>query len=136
MHLDLVLSLISVHFCRVFSATKLTSGTLPRLHRIGLHLEKLSLVGCKIRSLPESLFLFLLQVKYVDVRQNFLVSLPSSVAYHPTLEVFLLSENLFTEVPAILSTLPRLTVHGLSHKTHLRKQACIEESENLNWVII
>ena len=124
-----------IYVCRVFTATELYSDTLPRIQKVGLHLEKLSLVGCKIRSLPESLFLFLVKVKYVDVRQNFLLSLPKSVAYHPTLEVFLLSENLFTEVPAILTTLPRLTMHGLSQKSYPKTNTCMEDSKNLNWVI-
>ena len=50
--------------------------------------------------------------KYVS-RDNSLMDLPSSLAGHGGLEVLLLDNNLFTELPSFLCTLPRLRVLGL-----------------------
>ena len=108
-------------FIRIFSASKVTEETLSKIYKVGLNLEYLSLVECGIRKLPENLFLFLPKVKAVDLRRNLLISLPESLAYHPTLEVLLLSDNLFLDIPPLLHTLPRLERHGLIPRLAGRK---------------
>ena len=109
-------------FFRTFSASEVTNETLSNIYKVGLHLERLCLVGCGIRKLPENLFLFLPKVKHVDLRHNFLISLPDSLAYHPTLEVLLLSENLFPSLPPLLYTLPRLKMHGITKPPQEQKR--------------
>ena len=78
-------------------------------------MSQLTLARCGIRKLPENIFLFLPHLKMADLRQNSLVSLPSSLAYHPYLQVILLLDNLFPTFPTILHTLPKLTEHDLAH---------------------
>ena len=46
-------------------------------------------------------------------RDNSLVDLPVSMTGHQSLEVLLLDNNLFTELPTFLCTLTRLRVIGI-----------------------
>ena len=76
------------------------------------------------RLLPAWLFWWLPALHWLDLRDNLLLSLPPSLAHHPKLQVYLarcvcikageqvilLDNNLFTEVPPVLSSLPRLSV--------------------------
>lgn len=96
--------------------------TLLKIYKVGLNLEGLCLAGCGIRKLPDNLFHFLPIVKHVDFRHNLLLSLPSSLAFHPTVEVLLLAGNLFMGTPSLLSTLPRLQIHGLAESRRLKKK--------------
>ena len=100
-------------FSRTFCSQNVKEGTLQNIYRVGLYLEHLILIDCGIRKLPENLFLFLPRLKVVDLRKNLLVSLPESLAYHPNIEVLLLSGNLFIYTPSILQTLPSLVKHDL-----------------------
>ena len=45
-------------------------------------------------------------------RDNYLISLPLSLSYHPTVEVILLDGNLLFDLPPLLQTIPHL--HTLS----------------------
>ena len=58
--------------------------------------------------LPEPMFSYLPSLKYLDLRMNFLVSLPNSLAFHVNLEIVLLAGNLFQKLPLLLITLPNL----------------------------
>ena len=98
---------------RTFCSKNVKDGILQNIYRVGLYLEHLILIDCGIRKLPENLFLFLPRLKVVDLRKNLLVSLPESLAYHPNIEVLLLSGNLFNSTPSILQTLPSLVKHDL-----------------------
>ena len=60
----------------------MTEETLKQIYKIGANLEGLELANCGLKQLPENLFLFLPRIKYVDLRQNQLASLPDSLAYH------------------------------------------------------
>ena len=102
---------------RTFCASEVTEKTLYNIYRSAKDIEKLLLIDCGIRKLPENLFLYLPKLKVVDLRDNFLVSLPPSLAYHPTVEVLLLAGNLFLHTPSLLRTLPSLVKHDLLTKT-------------------
>ena len=108
--------------CRSFNVTKLSSQTLFNIYKMGHTLESLSLTNCEIRVLPENFFQFLPVLRHLDLRRNLLVSLPSSLAYHPHIENLLLSDNLFDQIPVILSTLPKLQQHGLENHLKVRRQ--------------
>ena len=101
-------------FLRTFCASKVNERTLYNIYKSALNLENLILIDCGIRKLPENLFLYLPKVKVVDLRNNLLISLPTSLAYHPSIEVMMLSGNLFTITPPLLKTLPRLVKHDLT----------------------
>ena len=81
--------------------------------KLGNTVENLYMVGKEIKVIPEEVFRHLRCLKWLDLRDNNLISLPDSLANHPTLEVLLLDNNLFTELPSLLTTLPRLRVIGL-----------------------
>ena len=96
-----------------FCASKVTEKTLYNIYRSAKDIEKLLLIDCGIRKLPENLFLHLPKLKVVDLRDNFLVSLPPSLAYHPAIEVMLLAGNQFLHPPPLLKTLPGLLTQDL-----------------------
>ena len=70
-------------------------------------------------------------MKVVDLRHNFLVSLPVSLAYHPTLEALRLAYNLFLEIPPLLNTLPMIKEHGLNLAVSFRKNTTKDLTEVL-----
>ena len=57
--------------------------------------------------------IYLPKLNVLDLRNNFLISLPPSLSYHSTLEVLLLVGNLITSPPPIIQTLPNLLSHDL-----------------------
>ena len=101
---------------RTFCASKVTEQTLHQIYKSALNIENLILIGCGIRKLPENLFLYLPKLKVVDLRNNLLLSLPPSLAYHPTVEVMLLAGNLFLHPPPLLKTLPGLLRQDLGEE--------------------
>ena len=92
-------------------------------------LEILDIAGVKLRKLPADLFSKAPKLKWLDLRDNSLMDLPGrkddieshnlrcsfkvSLTNHSSLEVLLLDNNLFSELPSFLCTLPRLRVLGL-----------------------
>ena len=101
------------HMFRTFSTTSINKKTLFTIYSYSHTLNTLILVDCGIRILPEDFFFFLSCLEFVDLRQNFLISLPISLSYHPKIETMLLSGNLFTTIPSVLYTLPKLKFHDL-----------------------
>ena len=98
---------------RTFSTTSINKKTLFTIYSYSHTLNTLILADCGIRILPEDFFFFLCGLEYVDLRQNFLISLPISLFYHSKIETLLLSGNLFTTIPSVLYTLPKLRFHDL-----------------------
>ena len=114
-------------FSRTFCASKVNERTLQSIYKVGLNLEHLILIGCGIRKLPVNLFLFLPKLKVLDLRNNFLISLPKSLAYHPNLEILFLGGNLFNSPPSLLQTLPRLVKHDIritKKNTKIQERKC------------
>ena len=83
------------------------------LVKLGNQVETLSIAGHKLKAIPDAVFLNLPCLKWLDLRDNYLISLPESLVEHPSLEVVLLDNNLFTEVPEVLATLPKLKMIGI-----------------------
>ena len=81
--------------------------------KLGNTVENLYMAGNKIKVIPEEVFRHLPRLKWLDMRDNYLIALPDSMANHPTLEVVLLDNNLLSELPTLLCTLPRLRMIGL-----------------------
>ena len=98
--------------------------------KFGENVEFLDISGLRIKKLPSFIFENLLKLKWLDLRSekydhsskeqftmhcrdNSLMDLPVSMTGHRCLEVLLLDNNLFTELPAFLCTLPRLRVIGI-----------------------
>ena len=98
---------------RTFSTTSINKKTLFTIYSYSHTLNTLILSNCGIRILPEDFFFFLSGLEFADLRQNFLISLPISLSYHPKIETMLLSGNLFTTIPSVLYTLPKLRFHDL-----------------------
>jgi len=115
---------------RIFKSNIVTTDTLAQIYKQGVSLECLCLQKCGIRKLPDNLFLFLPNVKFVDLRHNYLISLPRSLAFHQNIEYLLLSDNLFKTIPPILSSLPKLKETGLKGlQPGLRLSSSLEEHE-------
>ena len=101
--------------------------------KFGENVEFLDISGLRIKKLPSFIFENLLKLKWLDLRSlfieqknmttvqmnsshcrdNSLMDLPVSMTGHRCLEVLLLDNNLFTELPTFLCTLPRLRVIGI-----------------------
>ena len=95
---------------------KLKDCELPSMKiimKLGGNLENLYMSGNKIKKLSEEMFRYLPCLKWLDLRDNYLIDLPTSLTNHPTLEVVLLDNNLFTDLPSFLCTVPKLRVLGL-----------------------
>ena len=113
---------------RFFSCDSWSEEVERAVCRLGPHLQGLHMAGLRVRwaapfppaqlyctrTLPDNLFARLPALRWLDLRDNLLLSLPASLSHHPSLEVVLLDNNLFTEVPASLSTLPRLSSLSLT----------------------
>lgn len=52
-----------------------------------------------LTELPEKLFVFLQHLQWLDVRNNLLTSLPTSIKSHPSLETILLQGNKIEKLP-------------------------------------
>ena len=89
------------------------SSSMKTIMKLGNTVENLYMGGNKIKKLHKDLFRYLPCLKWLDLRDNYLIDLPISLSNHPTLQVVLLDNNLFTELPSLLCTLPRLQVVGL-----------------------
>lgn len=72
---------------KIFKTKEIKAETLRKIYQQGNHLEELDLSGCLIRKLPDNMFYFLPNIRYVDLRHNFLITLPDSLAFHQNIEV-------------------------------------------------
>ena len=99
--------------CRSLSLPDYELSSMKTIIKLGSTVENLYMAGNKIRVIPEEVFRHLPCLKWLDMRDNYLITLPDSMAHHPTLEVVLLDNNLFSELPPLLGTLPRLRMIGL-----------------------
>ena len=130
----------SLRFLKLPSIDELTS---KYFEKFGENVEFLDISGLRIRKLPSFIFENLPKLKWLDLRlmfinililnlfknspallnrkcdhsshfrDNSLVDLPISMTGHRCLEVLLLDNNLFTELPTFLCTLTRLRVIGI-----------------------
>ncbi|XP_069688235.1 leucine-rich repeat-containing protein 27-like [Periplaneta americana] len=73
-----------------------------------LYVKYLYLEGNLLQELCEIFFPALPSLKWLDVRNNFLTSLPRSIANHPNLEVLLLQGNQIRVLPLELGLVPKL----------------------------
>ncbi|RDD42713.1 Leucine-rich repeat-containing protein 27 [Trichoplax sp. H2] len=76
------------------------------------HIEQLYLEGNKLLALPDDFFDRLPSLRWLDLRNNQLQSIPSSIGNHKTLTNLLLSGNLLTELPVELGNLT--TMEGIN----------------------
>ena len=98
---------------RSLSLTEYELNSMKTIIKLGNTVENLYMAGNKINVIPEEVFRHLPCLKWLDMRDNYLIALSDSMANHPTLEVVLLDNNLFSELPTLLCTLPRLRMIGL-----------------------
>uniref|UniRef100_A0A8D9DWA4 Leucine-rich repeat-containing protein 27 n=1 Tax=Cacopsylla melanoneura TaxID=428564 RepID=A0A8D9DWA4_9HEMI len=71
-------------------------------------IQYLYLQDNRISSLQIDFFTILNRLKYLDLRNNALVTLPCSICYHECLEILLLQGNCMTRVPKEIGSLPKL----------------------------
>ncbi|XP_064211318.1 leucine-rich repeat-containing protein 27 isoform X2 [Tribolium castaneum] len=74
------------------------------------HLKMLYLQQNFLKELPRDFFLKLPQLAWLDLRQNHLTSIPTSIAHHQHLENLLLSDNKIEVLPNELGLVPNLKV--------------------------
>ena len=79
--------IMEINSKKTFKAKVIRNDTLSKIYKHGNTLEQLDLSGCGIRKLPENLFNCLQNLKIIDLRQNFLIGLPPSLAFHQNIEV-------------------------------------------------
>ncbi|KAE8739213.1 hypothetical protein FOCC_FOCC015287 [Frankliniella occidentalis] len=72
------------------------------------HLQFLFLQSNLIKRLPTNFFLGLPNLRHLDLRENKLFEIPTSIAGHDSLEVLLLQNNKLPALPCELGQVPRL----------------------------
>lgn len=83
---------------------QLESGELAGAQRLSLR--------CDLESIPESLYGLAPTLEILDLNGNQLSSLPEAFSQLQKLKILFLSQNLFTEFPKVLASLPDLTMVG------------------------
>ncbi|XP_023134144.2 leucine-rich repeat-containing protein 27 [Amphiprion ocellaris] len=75
-------------------------------------LKHLSLEGNQISSIPDSMFISLPNLQWLDLRKNQIVSLPAEIGSHRSLKTLLLEGNPLSELPPELGNV--ITLKGLN----------------------
>ncbi|KYQ48348.1 Leucine-rich repeat-containing protein 27 [Trachymyrmex zeteki] len=78
-------------------------------------IQMLYLENNNISELPERLFVSLQNLQWLDVRNNLLTSLPTSIKSHPSLETILLQGNKIEKLPLELCLVPKLKILNVAH---------------------
>ncbi|XP_011871281.1 PREDICTED: uncharacterized protein LOC105563902 isoform X1 [Vollenhovia emeryi] len=78
-------------------------------------IQMLYLEDNDLPELPEKLFVSLQHLQWLDVRNNLLTSLPTSIKSHPSLETILLQGNKIEKLPLELCLVPRLKTLNVAH---------------------
>ncbi|XP_025987312.1 leucine-rich repeat-containing protein 27 isoform X2 [Solenopsis invicta] len=78
-------------------------------------IQMLYLEDNHLSELPEKLFVSLQHLQWLDVRNNLLTSLPTSIKLHPSLETILLQRNKIEKLPLELCLVPKLKTLNVAH---------------------
>ncbi|KYN28543.1 PREDICTED: leucine-rich repeat-containing protein 27-like [Trachymyrmex cornetzi] len=78
-------------------------------------IQMLYLENNNLPELPERLFVSLQNLQWLDVRNNLLTSLPTTIKSHPSLETILLQGNKIEKLPLELCLVPKLKILNVAH---------------------
>ncbi|KAG5317535.1 LRC27 protein, partial [Pseudoatta argentina] len=96
------------------TSTGLTSFPIEMLEKYPA-IQILYLENNNLLELPERLFVSLQNLQWLDVRNNLLTSLPTTVKSHPSLETILLQGNKIEKLPLELGLVPNLKILNIAH---------------------
>ncbi|XP_028045311.1 cyclic GMP-binding protein C isoform X4 [Monomorium pharaonis] len=78
-------------------------------------IQMLYLENNNLSELPEKIFVILQHLRWLDIRNNLLTSLPTSIKSHPSLETILLQGNKIEKLPLELGLVPKLKTLNIAH---------------------
>ncbi|XP_011699530.1 PREDICTED: E3 ubiquitin-protein ligase LRSAM1-like [Wasmannia auropunctata] len=96
------------------TSTGLTSVPIETIEKYPT-IQMLYLEDNNLSELPERLFVSLQHLQWLDVRNNVLTSLPTSIKSHPSLETILLQGNKIEKLPLELCLVPKLKTLNVAH---------------------
>ncbi|KYM88780.1 Leucine-rich repeat-containing protein 27 [Atta colombica] len=96
------------------TSTGLTSFPIEMLEKYPA-IQMLYLENNNLFELPERLFISLQNLQWLDVRNNLLTSLPTTIKSHPSLETILLQGNKIEKLPLELGLVPKLKILNVAH---------------------
>ncbi|XP_018351200.1 PREDICTED: leucine-rich repeat-containing protein 27-like isoform X1 [Trachymyrmex septentrionalis] len=96
------------------TSTGLTSFPIEMLEKYPA-IQMLYLENNNLLELPERLFVSLQNLQWLDVRNNLLTSLPTTIKSHPSLETILLQGNKIEKLPLELCLVPKLKILNVAH---------------------
>lgn len=92
-------------------------------------------IACGLTDFPTELYALASTLEILDLTDNQLSSLPEEFSCFKKLKILFISNNLFTEVPPVLATLPTLTMLGMRNNT-IETLAENTLPEQLRWLIL
>ncbi|KYM99101.1 PREDICTED: uncharacterized protein LOC108777033 [Cyphomyrmex costatus] len=96
------------------TSTGLTSLPIEMIEKYPA-IQMLYLENNNLPELPERLFISLQNLQWLDVRNNLLTSLPTSIKSHPSLETILLQGNKIEKLPLELCLVPKLKILNVAY---------------------